>query len=627
MKFLLILVLLFSVIAVAPVSAQRDTLTINVSDYGVRPGSRLNIEPVIRKILKKNNEGRLLKITFPKGRYDFWPYQVEEELFKASIAFDLKDRSDICIDGQGADFVFHGRMMPFLLLNSTNITLRNFSIDWDRPFISQAEIVASGADFVDMKIDEHVYPYEIVQDTIYFMGEGWRSKITHNYNNIFNGSDKDIVYQTRDNPLGDLPKATATALGKGLVRFHFKPAYKPVPGTLIALYHGAYITDGILVNSSKQTNLENIDIYHTLGCGVHGYKSEDIRLKAVNIIVNDKKGRVFSTVADATHFNGCKGTIIVEGCTVSGSGDDFLNIHGMYGKIIGVIDAHNVLLKPDGRYIGFAAGENAWPVDSATMQRGAALKVTGQEPVHRNGQLIGYRITFGEDIQQKMRTGDLLENKDRNPDVVIKDCKILKRHRARGLLITTAGKVRIENNYFNTAGAAILIDGDTDLWFESGAVKDVAIINNVFENCYTSGNNILEAPWGWGEGVITITPSVRPKDEKAPAYHHNIRIEGNTFKHYDYALLYARSVDSLSFSGNKMIPTNAYTPFYRKVNIYLDGCRHVKTGNNIFDPGFPGKNIFIKNMHTKELKQGSGQKLFIINGDKEKGAAQKLDAI
>ncbi len=627
MKFLLIVVLLFSVTVATPVVAQRDTLVVNVSDYGVQPDTRLNIEPVVRKILKEKKAGTWLKIVFPKGRYDFWPYQAEEELFKASIAFDLKDHADICIDGQGADFIFHGRMMAFRLLNSTNITLRNFSIDWDRPFISQAEIVASGADFVDMKIDEHIYPYEIVNDTIYFTGEGWRSKITHNYNNIFNGSDKDIVYQTRDNPLGDLPKATAAALGNGLVRFHFKPAYQPAPGTLIALYHGSYITDGILVYSSKHTNLENIDIYHTLSCGVHGYKSEDIRLKQVNIIVNEKKGRVFSTVADATHFNGCKGTIIVDHCTVSGSGDDFLNIHGMYGKIIEVMDAHNVLLKPDGRYIGFAAGENAWAVDSATMQRGAPLKVTGQEPVLRNGQLIGYRITFGEEILHKMRTGDLLENKDRNPDVVIKDCKILKRHRARGLLITTAGKVRIENNYFNTAGAAILIDGDTDLWFESGAVKDVAIINNVFENCYTSGNNILEAPWGWGEGVITITPSVRPKDDKSPAYHRNIRIEGNTFKHYDYALLYARSVDALSFTGNKMIPTNAYKPFYRKVNIYLDGCRNVKTGDNVFEPGFPGRNMFIRHMQPKEIKQGNGEKLSIINGDKNKAAEQALDAI
>jgi hypothetical protein len=627
MKLLLISVLLFTMVAVVPASGQQDTLTVNVQDYGVQPDTRLNIEPVIRRILKEKQEGTPLKIIFPKGRYDFWPHHAEEELFKASIAFDLKDRSNICIDGQGATFIFHGRMMPFRLLNSTNITLKNFSIDWDRPFISQAEMVASGPDFVDMKIDEHAYPYEIVHDTIYFIGEGWRSKITPNYNNIYNNGDKEIVYQTRDNPLGEIWKATVTEIGKGQVRFHFKPAYQPAPGTFIALYHGAYITDGILIVDSKQANLEHITIYHTLSCGVHGYKSEDIRLKQVNIIVNDKKGRVFGTVADATHFNGCKGTIIVDNCTITGSGDDCLNVHGMYGKIIQVLDDHSVLLKPDGRYIGFAAGETAWPVDSLTMQRGAALKVLAQQPVSQNGQLIGYQISFAENVRQFMRVGDLLENRDRNPDVIIKDSKFLKRNRARGLLITTAGKVLIENNYFNTAGTAILMDGDTDLWFESGAVKHVSIINNVFENCYTSGNNILEAPWGWGEGVITITPSVRPKDENSLAYHHNIRIENNTFKHYDYALLYARSVDSLTFIGNRMIPTHAYQPFYRKVNLYLDGCRNVRTGNNVYEPGFPGKNLFIKNMRVKEVKQTGGEKLSILKNDPAKQIEKRLDDI
>ncbi|MBC9915697.1 hypothetical protein ICL55_35020, partial [Chitinophaga varians] len=95
-----------------------------------------------------------------------------------------------------------------------------------------------------------------------------------------------------------------------------------------------------------------------------------------------------------------------------------------------------------------------------------------------------------------------------------------------------------------------------------------------FENSFTSR---------WGEGVISITPSIIPKDSASPAYHHNIRITGNTFRHFDHALLYARSVDTLVFSSNRMIYTNTYPPFSRKVNVYLDGCRHVTIGNNIFD--------------------------------------------
>jgi len=366
------------------------------------------------------------------------------------------------------------------------------------------------------------------------------------------------------------------------------------------MYHGAYITDGILLLNTKDTYLENIDIFHTLSCGVSGYRSENIHLKGVNILANETKGRVFSTLADATHFNGCKGLITIDGTTISGAGDDFTNVHGMYAPVTDVLDDTSVLVAPNGRYIGFDAGEVAWIVDTLDMQRKMEYRVKSQEPIKKGEQLIGYKITFELPHHFKIKKGNLLENKDRNPDVFIRNCHILKKNRARGALITTAGKVVIEHNYFNTAGAAILIEGDTDLWFESGATSDVLIRNNVFENCYTSGNNIVDAPWGWGEGVISITPSFRPKDNQQP-YHRNIRIEQNVFKHFDYALLYARSVDGLTFTNNCLQHTHNYQPFYRKTNLFLDGCKNVQVSGNTFDASFLGKNITIWHMDKKDV--------------------------
>jgi hypothetical protein len=61
-----------------------------------------------------------------------------------------------------------------------------------------------------------------------------------------------------------------------------------------------------------------------------------------------------------------------------------------------------------------------------------------------------------------------------------------------------------------------------------------------------------------------------------------------------------------------MIFTGAYPPFYRKVNLYFDGCRHVKTGGNTFDVAFPGKNIFMKNMRKQDLEQLAGQRLQLV---------------
>ena len=591
---------------------QQDTVTIDVTERGIRPDIGDNIEPKIRDLLKENRNGRYLKLVFPRGKYHFFPNPEREDSSDATRGFDIQDTLGVCIDGQGSEFVFHETMIPFNVQNSVNITLRNFSIDWDRPFIAQAEIVKCGDDSLslDLKIDKNEYPYEIKNDTLYFIGEdGVKSKIGDGYNNIFNAGDKDIVCGTADNPLGEIWKAKAELLKNGLVRLRFKLSMKPAPGTLIALYHHYYIADGIQLIQSRRLRLEQINIYHALSMGVSASDCEDITLKQVNIKANKEKNRVFSTLADATHFSGCKGRIVIDSCEVTGAGDDFVNIHGMYAPVVKVLSDHEVLLAPNDRYVGFEPGDKAWRVDTATMQRWQDLSVARQEDVWENDKVTGYRLTFTGNITGILNSGDMLENIDKNPDVEITNCRVMKRHRARGILVTSVGKVRISNNYFNTAGSAILIEGDRQLWYESGAVRDVAIENNVFENCYTSGNSVWGALWGWGEGVISITPSITPKDAASPAYHHNIRITGNTFRHYDYALLYARSVDTLVFSSNKIIYTNTYPPFSRKVNVYLDGCRHVTIGDNIFDAAFPGRNVWMEHMKWTDLKQFGSSRL------------------
>jgi hypothetical protein len=44
--------------------------------------------------------------------------------------------------------------------------------------------------------------------------------------------------------------------------------------------------------------------------------------------------------------------------------------------------------------------------------------------------------------------------------------------------------VLIENNRFPSSGSAILIAGDANAWYESGAVRDVTIRGHVFgESC------------------------------------------------------------------------------------------------------------------------------------------------
>ena len=65
-------------------------------------------------------------------------------IIRKTVGFPLEDWKGLTVDGQGADFIFHGRMLPLSLLRSEDCILRNFSIDFETPHITQVKVLKSG---------------------------------------------------------------------------------------------------------------------------------------------------------------------------------------------------------------------------------------------------------------------------------------------------------------------------------------------------------------------------------------------------------------------------------------------------------------------------------------------------
>jgi hypothetical protein len=175
-------------------------------------------------------------------------------------------------------------------------------------------------------------------------------------------------------------------------------------------------------------------------------------------------------------------------------------------------------------------------------------------------------------LPNNIEANDTIENKTWNAELIIRNCNF-KANRARGPLISTPCKALVENNVFNIPGCGILIEGDSNYWFESGAVEDVTIRNNTFLEC-TFGN--------WGKAVIQVTPGVK-EPEKAECYHKNIKIENNRFILFDSNLLYAHSVDGISLKNNVIKKANTYKKhdFMRHV-IELKACKNIDISCNEF---------------------------------------------
>ena len=176
--------------------------------------------------------------------------------------------------------------------------------------------------------------------------------------------------------------------------------------------------------------------------------------------------------------------------------------------------------------------------------------------------------------------------------------------RARGILVSTPGKVVIENNHFESSGSAILIAGDANNWYETGAVMDVTIRNNVF------GAPCLTSLYQFSEAVISIYPEIPDLEAGKEKYHRNIRILDNEFHLYDYPVLYAKSVDGLEFKGNQLIRSHRFQPFHpRKYGFSLLSCRNVKIAGNSLSDELLGKTILLEGMPVGDLQLGSEQDL------------------
>lgn len=576
---------------------------IRVTDYGAVPDSGAAANGAFARALEACG-GHDAVIIFPRGRYDFHPDPDSEQ----TIAMALRGARNIVVDGGGSEFVFHGRMKVFHVEDCENVTLRNFSTDWDRPYISQGEFVAVTPQYVDLRIDRSQYPYVIEQGHIRFTGEGWSAGVVDSYMNIYDKATGTIAYRTRDSHTGNIFNGEAEQVAPDVVRFHGSILEREVPvrpGQIITLYHGTYILTGIELCYSRNITLEDITLYHTLSNGVYGYRCENITLHRVSTTPRTEKGRVFSTVADASHFTCCRGRILIDGCAHAGQGDDFMNVRGTYSRIESFKDRRTALI--DGRGWTIGATDTLWVVDRETMRRGAELVVRCINK--RNG---GYEVEFTDAVPAEVTEGMFLENKTWTPELVVRNCRFEKKNRARGMLVTTPRRVVIENNYFNTAGAAILIEGDLDHWFESGSHTDLTIRNNRFVNCCTSGCETGDR-WEWGEAPITISPSFRPDSPDSPAYHRNITICDNTFECFDAPVLFARSVENLRFERNRLKPTFDYEPFlWQRSTLRLDGCRRVTVRDNRVAKDFPARTIELHHMRRSDLAVSDNRVPFTV---------------
>lgn len=554
--------------------------TINVAGHGIVPGRDVSIE--VNQLVESIKDRSGITLYFPKGRYEFRPENAVEAYRAVTnhdnslrrMAFPLFGVKDLTLDGGGSTFVFHGRISPIVLEGAESVTLKNFTIDWDTPFHHELKVVErdeSTNSFV-AEISPMKYGFEIQGKDLLLNHYDWQDYLGQN---IPYDPETGAPYWDTRRFLLNRKTSKATKLAGNRVRLRNATREPPPVGAVLCTYGNAptnRLAQAIHLSSSNNTYIENVTVHAAGGMALIAERCDNVHLNG--FIVTAGEQRTLSTRADATHFLGCKGLIKLENCLLEHMADDGINVHGAYIKIEAYRGKNTFLCEISHRqqtgFIFAEPGDQVMITSRVTVLPIYETTVTDVKVLNESRMLITVK-KVPDDLPDELLS---LENLTWYPDVEMRK-NIIRDNRARSALISTKGKVLIEDNYFSSQMHGILIEGDNNSWYESGGVRDVTITRNTFENI------------GYGDDtryVLYASPLLRPEqrlgDER---YHRNIRFTNNRVRTFSGQLIHARTVKGLTVTGNTVDLSADYPTGSKRAAIELDYCDDVIITDNTFN--------------------------------------------
>jgi hypothetical protein len=484
---------------------------------------------------------------FPETALEVQAYPSNNDSGRVKVALLLRGLRNVAVDGGGARLIVRGSplagpgrtgvidapILPVIVEKSEAVTLRGFSLDSKTPGTIQGLCIEANDEWFDVRLELEP-AVRCFGDQLYVVGEGWTWPVRR-----LLGVDAET---------GATLPGTGDNFGLGYdVNWRYEEVEKdrvyrirgPRPAKLSAgdrvlfwcSHHdtGARHSPGIFICDSRQVTLEDVTLHYTWGMGVIAQTSEALLLRRV--VVEPSGERKFSLACDATHFVSCRGRLTVEDCRFQNQFDDALNTHGLYTKIVRVLDERTLRVRtmhPQHQGVGgIRAG------DRLQFQASPHLVACGEAVVRAGTEWNSETtdLTFDRPLPP-LRTGDVVENLSAYPDLTLRGCTI-RWNRARGVLLNGRGKMVVENNTFETAGAAVLVES-SPVWGESGPLEDLTISGNTFRGC-------AHSPM-WGRAVIDAVPEFRTDAPAGlPPFHRRLTLRGNCFEHGSAPELIAES--------------------------------------------------------------------------------------
>ncbi|WP_081710243.1 DUF1349 domain-containing protein [Arthrobacter sp. 35W] len=613
---------------------------VDVTAFGADPtGQADSAEAIAKAVDHARDAGGPTTIVFPRGTYQIYPEKTEKrELYVSNttgadsayrmknIAILIEDMSDVVVDGQGSQFAFHGAQTQFASIRSENVSFTNFTTDWVAPATVDLTVldagVKDGVPFRDIQVPPGT-GYQLNGSTATFVGE--TSPYTGNpYWTFGPNSAGNGWNQVRHLASGETVRSAApiwnystgvAELGGNRLRVSYSGSTDPGGrGDVYEMRNSVRDHPAVLAFESTNTDLKNLGLGYLHGFGVVAQMSTNVTVDGVRFRSQDGTWRQTSGFADYLQMSSVAGKVQILNSLFDNPHDDPINVHGTYVQVKNVDVANKrvtleYMHNETAGFPQFYAGNTLQFVNRATMLPAAGTSyavtaVSGPTGYDHNTSLTQMTVTLDRAPEAIQADSFVAENLTYTPEVHIAGNSFVSVP-TRGILVTTPKPVLIEKNLFDQMSmASIYVSGDARGWYESGAVQDLTIRENIFDRPATSSP------------VVFVEPT-NTSTEAGRTVHRGIHLEDNRFNLLPGTqLLNASSVSDVTITGNHIGwygPTTApdpartsSTPLYA-----LKASARVQLSGNSYAPGF---NVRV-NTNGMAASEITGTDPFAVNQD------------
>lgn len=544
-------------------------------------------------------------ITITQGDYRF--DDVIGSSYTCHIQFTLIE--NFTIDFSGSTLWFDDARTAILFNKNTNLTVKNFTIDYDKPVFVQgviSYIASSGSEF-------HMTMDTGYADAQNILGDGgkWRliafDPTTRNLKPQIIGSCA-YFYFSNQQANGDYKMTYAGDYGVTLQNSGL------AVGDRIAVMPRVGDGRALKVENNDGFRMENVTIYASPFVAVAGNTNQGhLEFSNVDIIRRPDTDRLLAGNADGINCASSAQGPLIEDCTLSYLGDDCINSHVPYQRVVWPESSTQLLITSLG--YAKAAVDGGTPVtmnffDRATMLPLGQRKILSVATVYNylitpsttiadldidpwysgpaaalryDAIVTVYRITLDKALTLNDDTIATIEGY-LGGGAIIRRCEGIG-SLARGFRIQTPDVMIQDCLIQNTMGSGISLSGQPHYWGEGPYVTNAQVINNTFID-----TNIGSSP------NESASLHVRTGGDYTTSYiQHDITIANNQFTDSGGSAMIIRGIDELMITDNIINnfvryeePVSTLDPSVAGTGygIVIDQCQGVTFSNNFLtNPG------------------------------------------